>query len=369
MKCQKCGKDIPDGELICVECGAEVQLVPDYNSIEYMMQCRDNQEEKEKEYEKTVDRKMRKKYKKKKKKKHPVLIGMGILSMTAVLGLLIAYLIWDKNHNSFEYQYEKAVEAFQNQDYERASGYVERAIYLNPDHVEAELLSVEIILASGDESLAIESLKAVVYNHPDSEAAYAKLITLYEKRQDTASIQALMEKCENESVKEAFSEYICADPVFVTGEGNYTSLTEIEIQAEEGTVYYTTDGTIPDQQSQVYSGPFALPEGRTTVRAVAYNEKGIASNVISCSYTLTLETPDPPAVSPDSGVYEKGSKITVTVPAGCTAYYVFDKAADKNCNLYTEPVSMLNGEHIFSVVLVNENGKQSYPTTVTYVAE
>ena len=369
MKCQKCGKDIPDGELICIECGAEVQLVPDYNSIDYLMQCHDNQKEKEREYEKKVDRKMRRKYKKKKKKKHPALIVTGILIMVGILVYLIGYLIWDRNNNSFEYQYEKAIEAFQNQDYERASGYVERAVYLNPDHVEAELLSVEIILASGNESLAIQSLKAVVYNHPDSEEVYAKLIALYEKRQDTASIQALMENCESDSIKEAFSDYVCTNPAFVTEEGNYTSLTEVEILVNEGTVYYTTDGTIPDRQSQVYSGPFELPEGKTTVRAVAYNEKGIASAVISGSFTLTLEATDPPVVSPDSGVYEKGSKITVNVPAGCTAYYVFDKVADKNCNLYTEPVSMLNGEHIFSVVLVNENGKQSYPTTVTYVAE
>lgn len=34
MKCKKCGAEIPKGKLYCNVCGAEVQLVPDYNFLE-----------------------------------------------------------------------------------------------------------------------------------------------------------------------------------------------------------------------------------------------------------------------------------------------------------------------------------------------
>lgn len=34
MKCLHCGANIPDGHVICPECGAEVQIVPDYNPLE-----------------------------------------------------------------------------------------------------------------------------------------------------------------------------------------------------------------------------------------------------------------------------------------------------------------------------------------------
>lgn len=34
MICRHCGANIPDEELICPECGAEVQIVPDYNPLE-----------------------------------------------------------------------------------------------------------------------------------------------------------------------------------------------------------------------------------------------------------------------------------------------------------------------------------------------
>jgi uncharacterized Zn finger protein (UPF0148 family) len=36
--CSKCGAQFPDDELICPVCGQEVQLVPDYVTIESHMQ-------------------------------------------------------------------------------------------------------------------------------------------------------------------------------------------------------------------------------------------------------------------------------------------------------------------------------------------
>ena len=34
MRCMHCGANIPDDQVICPECGAEVQIVPDYNPLE-----------------------------------------------------------------------------------------------------------------------------------------------------------------------------------------------------------------------------------------------------------------------------------------------------------------------------------------------
>ena len=32
-KCSQCGAPLPEGELFCPECGQEVQLVPDYETM------------------------------------------------------------------------------------------------------------------------------------------------------------------------------------------------------------------------------------------------------------------------------------------------------------------------------------------------
>ena len=34
MRCTHCGAEIPEDQVICPECGAEVQIVPDYNPLE-----------------------------------------------------------------------------------------------------------------------------------------------------------------------------------------------------------------------------------------------------------------------------------------------------------------------------------------------
>ena len=36
--CSQCGAQIPDGEVFCPECGKEVQLVPDYETMGSRMQ-------------------------------------------------------------------------------------------------------------------------------------------------------------------------------------------------------------------------------------------------------------------------------------------------------------------------------------------
>lgn len=365
MKCQKCGADIPDGELFCKECGAEVQLVPDYNSVEYLLQYKRNAEQKERQRQ--IDEEMAEPEKKKKKRKHPVLITLGVILGLAVLGVLIYFMIDYRNSNSFEYQYSKAQEAYGEQDYAKASAYIERALYLQPDHVDAELLSVEIMLQTEDARYAVDSLTAIIYNHPDNAAAYEKILGIYEAEGDTESIKELMDDCGEESIRSQFAAYICEPPVIKTAEGNYKYKIKAEVEAHAGKLYYTTDGTLPTDASTEYTEPVEMPEGKTTFQVVAYNEKGIPSEVASHVYTVTLARPNPPAISPASGTYEAESKITVTVPAGCKAYYVFDGTASASGNLYTEPVTMRNGEHIFSVILIDGNGKESYPASQTYI--
>ena len=34
MICRHCGADIPDDQMVCPRCGAEVQIVPDYNPLD-----------------------------------------------------------------------------------------------------------------------------------------------------------------------------------------------------------------------------------------------------------------------------------------------------------------------------------------------
>lgn len=55
------------------------------------------------------------------------------------------------------------------------------------------------------------------------------------------------------------------------------------------TIYYTIDGSTPDADSPVWTGePFYLPAGNVTLKAVAVNGNGKASNMLSVGYKFTF---------------------------------------------------------------------------------
>lgn len=366
MKCERCKHDIPEGDLFCKVCGAEVQLVPDYNTVDHLIQQKENQEKQLIEQEKRIQEEEQKERKHKKTAFIALIVGMGI----GVLGLLIWFLIVFRLEHSYEYQMKSAIKAYQKGQYGLAMNYTDQALTIRPGDFDAQMMNADIYIQIGYPNEAAHILKSMIYYEPDNIECYGKLIYIYETQQKFQNIKALLDECTSEIVLEEFSEYVCNNPSFVTLEGTYKRKLNVEISLEgEGTIYYTTDGTIPTNESQIYEDGILLEEGKTTVMAVVYNKKGVSSDIIARDFTVVLERPEAPQIVPASGSYQYGSKINVIIPEGCKAYFAFDKPADTAGKLYQEPVTMLRGEHIFNVILIDENGKQSYPASQTYVVE
>lgn len=79
------------------------------------------------------------------------------------------------------------------------------------------------------------------------------------------------------------------EPVFATESGLYTDSVTVTIECEEGaTVYYTTDGTVPTEDSILYEGEITLTKG-TDFLAAAYSDGKAKSPVATASYRI-LET-------------------------------------------------------------------------------
>lgn len=79
-------------------------------------------------------------------------------------------------------------------------------------------------------------------------------------------------------------------PVVTPSSGAYSEYQMITVTVPEGsTVYYTTDGSDPNASSTQYTEPFDMPYGRTDYKFVSIDATGVASNITSITYSLSLE--------------------------------------------------------------------------------
>ena len=102
-----------------------------------------------------------------------------------------------------------------------------------------------------------------------------------------------------------------AAPTFSVAEGEYTEAKSITLSADEGTIYYTLDGTTPSSASTQYTEAIVLDEcGTTTIKAIAISSES-ESQVASATYTISLPIPANDADNPYTGteaieVYNSG---------------------------------------------------------------
>ena len=74
-----------------------------------------------------------------------------------------------------------------------------------------------------------------------------------------------------------------------SGEYNVPTMIEVEIP-QEGTVYYSTDGSNPTADSLVYAGPIEMPLGKSNFKFVTISNEGVSSPVVSRSFDFDLKT-------------------------------------------------------------------------------
>lgn len=71
-----------------------------------------------------------------------------------------------------------------------------------------------------------------------------------------------------------------------TRDGVYDGVESVTVElSAPGTIFYTTDGTVPTSNSPVYTGPFEI-DATTIVRAVAVEDGAAHSRVLTLSYIL-----------------------------------------------------------------------------------
>lgn len=157
-------------------------------------------------------------------------------------------------------------------------------------------------------------------------------------------------------------------PEFGLPGGEYSYYIHIEITSGvKGTIYYTLDGSTPNENSYQYDEPIALEEGTTVVRAFVMDLDGNSSDVTSEVYEIEFGAPDPPVIIPQSGDYAGEQYVRIIVPEGCLAYYTLDGSdPTESSELYTGEFLMPTGTTIVQAMLEDENGVLSEISSVLY---
>ena len=128
MECKKCGAKIPQGNVYCSVCGNEVQLVPDYNFLDE--DVLGNLAQGKAQTEETLPAEQPIKQKTAGKRKKITVWGViFVVILAASLTLLLVYQdIKKKNENSYTFQYQKAEECMEAEEWEDAVSYLQRAL-------------------------------------------------------------------------------------------------------------------------------------------------------------------------------------------------------------------------------------------------
>lgn len=287
-----------------------------------------------------------------------------LLSVSVILGAGGFVIYW----NSYAGVVSQGYRALQTGEYSLAEKAFQRAIRKDSKKAEAYTGMAQMYIqqktAEKGEDIFLKAIDA----QPANAGLYQAAIDFYIKTEQKEKISSLLEGCDDK-VLAAVSSYVSEMPVFSLAEGTYSEVQQVTLTGK-GTIYYTTDDTEPTKSSTKYEEPVLLDEGTTTIRAVAYNKKGIPSLIAARTYTIEIPIEDAPAVTPSTGQYVSATQITIQVPEGYKAYYTIDGTTPSAAsNLYQGPIDMPEGTTIFSAVLISDSGKMTQVTKRNYLLE
>ena len=184
---------------------------------------------------------------------------------------------------------------------------------------------------------------------------------------DFESINRVLSDCNDATIVNQFQQYLADEPTFSMVPGAYDDPIYLKIDANTtGKVYYTLDGSTPDNESMEYTSPLYLEKGAFFIKAIYINQFGLMSPVAEGDFSINVQMPDPPVVN--SGEFDKPEIIEVEVPEDCIVYYTTDGSdPTKDSNMYKNPILMPVGSSEFRFVTYNFDDIPSEITVRDYV--
>lgn len=370
MKCPNCGAEMKEGRLYCENCGEDIHIVPDFEpelernikqSLEHILedvgQRKESSESSEKKDDET-DAGVEQDSSNGKMRPLAGWIGMGLLVLVLIVGGVRIF-----QYYSSGYQTERARKATTAGQYEKAIRYYNRAMKLDRFNVNLMLELADVYFLQNDKT-EYEFWLTRIVEDPNTDAeqlssAYGKLIALYRSKEDYQTINDMLLTCESESIKTTYRSYLAQMPQFSVPAGDYDEVKALKLTVTgKGNIYYTLDGSIPNESDERYTTPILLENGDYEVQAVFVNENGVFSEVADAAYHIHVEELEPPLLNVDGGEYDTPVLITVVNDTENVYYTTDGTVPTMDSAQYTEPIPMPLGVSNFQFARL-ETGRSS----------
>ena len=158
-------------------------------------------------------------------------------------------------------------------------------------------------------------------------------------------------------------------PTFSVAAGSYDATQSVELSTttEGATIYYTTDGSTPTNESTEYTGAISV-SATQTIKAIAIKTGLTNSDVASATYTLKCATP---IFSVTPGIYDATQSVELSSTAGATIYYTIKTDGTTPANPtsssteYTGAISV-SSSAIIKAIAIKDGMTNSDITTAAY---
>ena len=272
--------------------------------------------------------------------KKTVGIAVAVVVAAIVIIIVMAVVINSNNKKSYSYNYDKGMDCFESGDYQGCKSYFENALNTAEGKKNIEMMNIlaDIYISEGDNDNAARVLKAVLEYDVQNEDALGKLAGIYNQQGDGARLTELIKKYDNSKASGVLDSYKVAEPNPSEVPGTLKKPVDLTLIAQDGcTIYYTTNGDEPSQNSTRYTEPIKIEKD-----------------------TVTIKAPEAPVFSVE-GTITEGTLIKIkNLEEGCQAYYTVDGTTPTaNSIIYQNGIDLKAGNYVVSVVIINKSNLSS----------
>lgn len=383
MTCPHCGEEMQLEQVFCEHCGKERLLVPVYepeieesvaesmnNIIDVLGSdsLKDNHTDLKEETDLLEEIKKDSLSSGRHNMKQLKFMLFSIISLVIVISVF-SVCFYFYSDNSYDFHYDKAIEAYNSENWEEALYQAELCLQDSPDNLELLVLKLHIYEQLDDYDQRLNVARMILSIDETNDEANEIVIYDYIKNEDYIELSKYLETCANDSVKQKYTEYLASFPEYSEEPGAYeTSISLKLFSAGKGDIYYTLDGSEPSKYSDRYTGPIKLTDGEYIVSSVYINEFGVSSDIVTKVYEVNVSVDFLPEVMPQDGEYSYPEVIWVNIPSEeYTVYYTTDGSdPDLDSSIYSEPFPMPLGNSIYKFIMTNEEGNASDVLTYEY---